>query len=63
MFSVIEPSSYEVGPAEGEKVYSNSLTCIPDSVTFRPPRATRKPVIRGAQTATVTGPRQRAADV
>jgi type VI secretion system secreted protein VgrG len=41
------------GGAEG---YENSFTCIPATVVFRPPRLTRKPLVYGVQTATVTGP-------
>ena len=36
--------------------YQNSFTCIPDSVAFRPPRVTPKPVVHGPHTAFVTGP-------
>jgi type VI secretion system secreted protein VgrG len=36
--------------------YSNSFTCIPSSVTYRPPRRTPKPVVQGSQTAMVVGP-------
>ena len=36
--------------------YRNSFTCIPDSVVYRPPRTTPKPVVHGIQTAVVTGP-------
>ena len=36
--------------------YSNVFTCIPDSITFRPARATPKPIVQGPQTAVVVGP-------
>ncbi len=36
--------------------YSNRFTCIHDSVQFRPPRRTPRPVISGVQTAVVVGP-------
>jgi type VI secretion system secreted protein VgrG len=36
--------------------YRNSFACIPDSVVYRPPRTTPKPVVHGIQTAVVTGP-------
>ncbi len=35
--------------------YTNSFTCIPESVPFRPPRGTRRPVVAGPQTAFVVG--------
>ena len=53
--SATEPGAYETGEA-AEDDYSNSFTCIPDSVTFRPPRVTPRPLIYGAQTAVVVGP-------
>ncbi len=36
--------------------YRNSFTCIPEAVTFRPPRLTPKPMVQGPQTAVVVGP-------
>ena len=36
--------------------YENHFTCIPDSVLFRPPRTTPKPLVHGPQTAVVVGP-------
>lgn len=36
--------------------YRNTFVCIPDSVVFRPPRTTPKPLVHGIQTAVVTGP-------
>jgi len=35
--------------------YGNQFDCIPDSVTFRPTRSTRKPTVQGPQTAVVVG--------
>ncbi len=36
--------------------YSNSFTCIPFALPFRPPRVTAKPTVPGTQTAVVVGP-------
>ena len=36
--------------------YSNTFTCIPDALPFRPQRTTPKPCVMGAQTAVVVGP-------
>jgi type VI secretion system secreted protein VgrG len=45
------------GWEEGSKLaYGNRFTCIPFDVPFRPPSITRKPVVRGTQTAIVVGP-------
>ncbi len=53
--SATETGAYETGgPTEDD--YRNSITCIPDSATYRPARVTPKPVIHGAQTAVVVGP-------
>jgi type VI secretion system secreted protein VgrG len=49
-------TSYVTGGEQGED-YRNSFTCIPDSVTFRPARTTRKPFVQGPQTAVVVGPK------
>src|SRR5262249_29962293 len=35
--------------------YSNTFTCIPDSVTFRAARTPPKPFVQGPQTAVVVG--------
>ncbi len=48
--------SPETGDA-GATDYSNSFTCIPASVQFRPPRVTPKPLVSGIQTAVVVGPK------
>ena len=45
----------ESAPA-GEE-YSNSFTCIPESVDYRPGRNASKPAIYGVQTAVVVGPK------
>ena len=54
--------SIEHGAEQGwenksEISYSNSFTCIPFDVPFRPPRLTPKPVVQGSQTAIVVGPK------
>jgi type VI secretion system secreted protein VgrG len=36
--------------------YSNTFTCIPFGLPFRPVRETRKPTVHGSQTAVVVGP-------
>ncbi|MGA1874895.1 MAG: type VI secretion system tip protein TssI/VgrG [bacterium] len=37
--------------------YANDFLAVPSSVTFRPERRTRKPVVEGVQTAVVVGPK------
>ncbi len=49
----VESSSGQDKGAE----YSNSFTCIPDAVIFRPQRRTPKPLISGLQSAVVVGPK------
>lgn len=44
------------GDTGGEESYSNTFTCIPHSVPFRPQQVTPKPVVQGPQTAIVVGP-------
>jgi type VI secretion system secreted protein VgrG len=51
-----EPGSYESGVPAGDG-YRNEFRCIPDSVTYRPERVSRKPVIHSVQTAVVVGPK------
>ncbi|MBP86828.1 MAG: type VI secretion system tip protein VgrG [Planctomycetaceae bacterium] len=53
--SASEQIAYESGASVGQD-YSNSFTCIPDSVIFRPARITPKPLVSGVQTAVVVGP-------
>jgi len=36
--------------------YDNHFHAIPAAITYRPPRITRKPTVRGTQTAVVVGP-------
>ena len=54
--SAVEPMGYESGAGGGGEDYSNSFTCIPNKVEYRPARLTPKPIVQGAQTAVVTGP-------
>ena len=46
-----------VSGGTGTNSYSNSFSCIPDNVAFRPRRLTSKPMIHGVQTALVVGPK------
>ncbi len=46
---------YETSRGQGE-ICTCSFTSIPSSVQYRPTRSTPKPMIRGTQTAVVTGP-------
>lgn len=39
------------------KGYSNSFQCMPSKVAYRPERRTPRPMVRGMQTAIVTGPK------
>jgi type VI secretion system secreted protein VgrG len=43
-------------PAYDGGGYSNTFTCIPAKVTFRPERTTPRPLVQGPQTAVVVGP-------
>ncbi len=49
--------SYSLGKSSSPEIaqYSNHFSCIPASVPFRPARVTRKPIVRGPQTALVVG--------
>jgi type VI secretion system secreted protein VgrG len=49
--------SYLTGAsADAEERYSNTFTCIPHDVPYRPPRITPRPIVQGPQTAIVVGP-------
>ncbi len=50
-----QTGDYRSGVAELR--YSASFSCIPDGLSFRPPRVTPKPMIAGTQTAVVVGPK------
>ncbi|MCY2954018.1 MAG: type VI secretion system tip protein VgrG [Planctomycetota bacterium] len=52
----VQPGSYLTGEAAKPLDYTNRFTAIPDSVAFRPPRLTPKPLVHGSQTAVVVGP-------
>jgi type VI secretion system secreted protein VgrG len=44
-----------VGTGVGAMMYQNTFACIPHRIPFRPLRRTPRPIIHGAQTATVVG--------
>jgi type VI secretion system secreted protein VgrG len=52
----VEQSPHYVSDEEISAPYRNSFRCVPNSVPFRPPRATPKPILHGSQTAVVVGP-------
>jgi type VI secretion system secreted protein VgrG len=52
--SMVNP--YRGGSSGADLNYSNSFTCIPYQLPYRPPRRTPKPFIQGVQNALVTGP-------
>jgi type VI secretion system secreted protein VgrG len=49
-------SAYRTGSTGGDMTYSNTFTCIPSRLPFRPARKTPKPFVQGVQNALVTGP-------
>jgi len=51
-----QPQALHEAARVGELRYDNAFTCIRMEVPFRPPRVTPRPLMRGVQTATVTGP-------
>lgn len=53
--SVVHQASQGYGADDAGLSYSNTFTCIPYDVPFRPLLRTPKPLISGAQTATVVG--------
>ena len=48
-------NSYFTG-SEGQSEYGNNFVCIPEKVHYRPARLHNKPVMKGPQSALVTGP-------
>ncbi|TWT82332.1 Phage-related baseplate assembly protein [Planctomycetes bacterium CA13] len=60
LITSIQHRATQPGPDAGTgevASYTNSFTCIPSSVQFRPARITPKPVVSGIQTAVVVGPK------
>ncbi|MEZ5399668.1 MAG: type VI secretion system tip protein TssI/VgrG [Bryobacteraceae bacterium] len=53
--SVEQTPAYDSGDAVG-RPYAAKFTCIPFKIPYRPARRTRKPFVRGPQTAVVVGP-------
>ena len=59
---VVTSVSHEAGEGgfhsgqEEQEHYGNSFDCIPYALKFRPPRATRRPIVSGPQSALVVGP-------
>jgi len=51
----VEPD-FHPGVRGSSANYTNTFTCIPASVPFRPPRLTPRPLVQGTQTAIVVGP-------
>jgi len=49
-------SPYRTGANGGDLRYSNTFSCIPSQLPYRPPRRTPKPFVQGVQNALVTGP-------
>ncbi len=52
-----ESGSFESGDSSGRLLYSQRVKALDKKTPFRPSRVTRGPVIPGAQTATVVGPK------
>ncbi len=51
-----QPQSLEQDAPAKSFEYDNSFVAMSQKQPYRPPRVTRRPVVRGVQTATVTGP-------
>lgn len=52
-----EAKEVSMGDGAGGDYYTNSFTCIPDAVVYRPVRQTPRPIVGGPQTAVVVGPK------
>jgi type VI secretion system secreted protein VgrG len=50
-----QPQALDESTAEGFE-YANEFECVDRRIAYHTPRVTRRPVVRGAQTATVVGP-------
>jgi type VI secretion system secreted protein VgrG len=48
--------SYTSGPGDQDFSYTNTFTCIPFQLPYRPPHKTARPFVHGVQNALVTGP-------
>jgi type VI secretion system secreted protein VgrG len=52
----VEHSASLPDPGSTHLSYANTFGCIPDSIPYRPPRVTPRPVAAGQETAVVVGP-------
>lgn len=52
--SIVQSPEYATGE-EAKDAYTNTFSCLPLRIPFRPARTTRRPVIQGPQTAVVVG--------
>lgn len=52
-----QPQASERSGGGGQNRYHNAVTLLPADLPFRPPRVTPRPVVLGAHTATVAGPK------
>jgi len=53
---VTKSAGADTGALDRRCQYANVFLCVPGKVRFRPPQITPKPMVRGVQTAIVTGP-------
>ncbi len=52
----LDASNFRTGGGGYGFNYSNSFSCIPSALPYRPPRVAPKPTVHGTQTAVVVGP-------